>query len=259
MKSLLSLFGVAALAAGLQAAPSPLRVLYLGQDGTHSTDHCHVLMRELGRDAIWFDYTADPAQATAEWASRFDAILLDAPAASFPAVATGAKVVKPSFTGTAATWASAEFLKSVRLQVTGAAGEARTKEWENFVGGREPEKRNEDSNVANYENRPKAITFQHPFSVEGSKQRTQVPVDMKLELFAAEPDISKPIAFAWDERGRLWVCETRDYPHGVVPTGEGNDSIKICEDTDGDGRADKFTIFADKLNIPTSLVSPTAG
>ena len=84
-------------------------------------------------------------------------------------------------------------------------------------------------------------------------ERTQVPADMQLELFASEPDIMKPIAFAWDERGRLWVAETRDYPHGVTPSGEGNDDIKICEDTDGDGKADKFTIFADHLNLPTSL------
>ena len=58
-------------------------------------------------------------------------------------------------------------------------------------------------------------------------ERTQVPADMKLQLFAAEPDIRKPIAFAWDERGRCWVCETADYPHGVKADGMGNDSIRI--------------------------------
>ena len=51
------------------------------------------------------------------------------------------------------------------------------------------------------------------------------------------------------------MVEARDYPHGLVPEGElGHDTIKICEDTDGDGKADKFTIFADKLNLATSLV-----
>ncbi len=65
---------------------------------------------------------------------------------------------------------------------------------------------------------------------------------------------------AWDEKGRLWVIETVDYPNTVRDTeGEGDDRIKICEDTDGDGRADKFTIFADKLNIPTSLVFANGG
>ena len=64
---------------------------------------------------------------------------------------------------------------------------------------------------------------------------------------------------AWDERGRCWVAETSDYPHGVKPGGEGNDRIKICEDTDGDGKADKFTVFADGLNIPTSLTFANGG
>ena len=96
-------------------------------------------------------------------------------------------------------------------------------------------------------------------TVAGSMERTQVPADCHLELFASEPDIMKPIAMAWDERGRLWIAETRDYPHGVTPSGEGNDDIKICEDTDGDGKADKFTIFADHLNLPTSLTFANGG
>ncbi|MEY2878351.1 MAG: hypothetical protein RLZZ15_731, partial [Verrucomicrobiota bacterium] len=51
----------------------------------------------------------------------------------------------------------------------------------------------------------------------------------------------------------LWVAEARDYPHGVKVDGIGNDSIKICEDTNGDGKADKFTIFAEGLSIPTAI------
>ncbi len=86
-----------------------------------------------------------------------------------------------------------------------------------------------------------------------------MPVDFELKLFASEPDIVKPIAMAWDERGRLFVAETQDYPNEVRDQdGIGKDRIKICEDTDGDGKADKFTVFADNLNIPTSLVLPTA-
>ena len=89
---------------------------------------------------------------------------------------------------------------------------------------------------------------------------TQVPADFDLQLFAAEPDIVKPIFMAWDERGRAWVVEARDYPHGLLPEGEpGHDSIKICEDTDGDGRADKFTVFAENLNIPTSFTFANGG
>jgi putative membrane-bound dehydrogenase-like protein len=90
-------------------------------------------------------------------------------------------------------------------------------------------------------------------------ERTQVPADLELKLFAAEPDIAKPIAFAWDDRGRCWVVETRDYPHGISDSGEGQDSVKICEDTDGDGKADKFTVFADKLNLPTGIAFARKG
>lgn len=88
----------------------------------------------------------------------------------------------------------------------------------------------------------------------------QVPVDFEVKLFAAEPDITNPIAMAWDERGRLWIVESVDYPNTFVETdGQANDRIKICEDTDGDGRADKFTVFADSLNIPTSIVFANGG
>ncbi|MEY4004403.1 MAG: hypothetical protein RLZZ221_499, partial [Verrucomicrobiota bacterium] len=113
--------------------------------------------------------------------------------------------------------------------------------------------------IANYEKRAEPVTFQLPLSVKGSRERTQLAPDLRLELFAAEPDIAKPIFMAWDERGRLWVAESRDYPHDVKPDGFGTDSIKICEDTDGDGRADKFTVFADRLNIPTSFTFARGG
>ena len=250
-----SLIFVDAVSAG------PLRILYLGQENTAATDHAHVLMREFGRDAIWFDYTDEPVQVTPDWLQRFDAVFLDAPRDHFESLAALplAKIVKADFSGDASAWDDAAFLESVRGQILNAAGLERREDWEAFLAQREPEQREPNPNIANYERRPEPITLQHPFSVKGSVERTQVPVDMRLELFAAEPDIAKPIAFAWDEGGRLWVCETRDYPHDVERTGRGRDSIKICEDTDGDGRADKFTVFADELNIPTSLVFANGG
>jgi putative membrane-bound dehydrogenase-like protein len=63
----------------------------------------------------------------------------------------------------------------------------------------------------------------------------------------------------WDERGRLWVIETVDYPNEIKNDDIGDDRIKILEDTDGDGKADKTTIFAEKLNIPTSFVFSNGG
>ncbi|HZH94564.1 MAG TPA: PVC-type heme-binding CxxCH protein, partial [Flavisolibacter sp.] len=81
----------------------------------------------------------------------------------------------------------------------------------------------------------------------------------ELQLFASEPDVVNPIYMNWDERGRLWVIETVNYPNEIKEEDVGDDRIKILEDTDGDGKADKFTVFADRLNIPTSFVFSNGG
>ncbi len=101
--------------------------------------------------------------------------------------------------------------------------------------------------------------MQEPLSPEASMAQTFVEPGFRMELFAAEPDIVNPIDMDWDERGRLWIVETVDYPNEFKPERKGLDRIKILEDTDGDGRADKSTVFADGLNIPTSLVLANGG
>ena len=96
--------------------------------------------------------------------------------------------------------------------------------------------------------------MQKPLPPEVSQTRFSVPEGFRVELFASEPDLGgKPIAMAWDERGRLWVCETVDYPNELQPPGGGRDRIRICEDTNGDWKADKFTVFAEGLSIPTAM------
>ncbi len=114
-------------------------------------------------------------------------------------------------------------------------------------------------NVPNYENRDPAPKFQMPFTADDSQRFMQVPAEFEVRLFASEPDIVKPITMAFDERGRLWVVEALDYPNEVLDGNPGDDRIKILEDTNGDGRADKFTVFADHLNIPTSIVFANGG
>lgn len=101
--------------------------------------------------------------------------------------------------------------------------------------------------------------MQRPVDPAESQKHIIVPEGFRAELFAAEPQIDKPLCMNWDERGRLWIAETIDYPNELKPEGLGRDRIKICEDTDGDGRADKFTIFAEKLSIPTSLTFSQGG
>jgi len=101
--------------------------------------------------------------------------------------------------------------------------------------------------------------MQRPLDPTESMKHAQVPRGFELSLFAADPEIAKPIAMAWDHRGRLWIAETIDYPNDLQPAGKGHDRIKICEDTDGDGRADTFTVFAESLSIPTSICFTRGG
>ena len=80
-----------------------------------------------------------------------------------------------------------------------------------------------------------------------------VPDGFRMELVAASPDIGQPMNLAFDERGRLWVTSTLEYPY-AAPLGQpGRDTIKILEDTNGDGVYDKLFTFADGLNIPTGI------
>jgi putative membrane-bound dehydrogenase-like protein len=101
--------------------------------------------------------------------------------------------------------------------------------------------------------------MQKPLSPEESRRHLVVPPGFEPRLFAAEPDIAKPICMTWDHRGRLWIAESVDYPNTKRRDGKGRDRIAICEDTDGDGRADSFKVFAEGLNIPTSLLCWNGG
>ncbi|MGI9473073.1 MAG: PVC-type heme-binding CxxCH protein, partial [Rubripirellula sp.] len=102
--------------------------------------------------------------------------------------------------------------------------------------------------------------MQKPLPPSESMKHYVVPENFTLSLYASEPEIGgKPICMNWDERGRLWIAETFDYPNEKQPEGAWRDRIRICEDTNGDGKADKFTVFADKLSIPTSLAFTHGG
>ena len=87
--------------------------------------------------------------------------------------------------------------------------------------------------------------------------RMTVPPGFRVELVASEPDIVNPVAMTFDERGRVWITESLEYPRQSA--GPGRDRVKILEDTDGDGKADKFTVFADGLNIPSGIAVGAGG
>ncbi len=155
------------------------------------------------------------------------------------------------------TWNNPGFLQLVRNGILWAVGD-RVKALRDSL--HLPQPGFTPANIPNYEHRDPAPQLQEPLSPEQSMQLTQLPPGFEMQLFAAEPDIAKPICMNWDERGRLWVAETVDYPNMTRENKEeGKDRIKILEDTDGDGRADKFTVFADRLNIPTSFAFINGG
>ena len=80
----------------------------------------------------------------------------------------------------------------------------------------------------------------------------QPAAGFEIDLFAAEPDLSKPIHMNFDAAGRLWVVGSGLYPQ-IQPGERATDKVYILEDTNGDGRADASTVFADNLLIPTGI------
>lgn len=103
---------------------------------------------------------------------------------------------------------------------------------------------------------------------EESRKHAITPEGFRVELFAAEPLLAgKPLAFVFDGDGAVYVAESVDYPNDLVeppaedPTAavDGRDRIVKLIDTDGDGKADRRDVFAEKLSIPTSLLAHDGG
>jgi putative membrane-bound dehydrogenase-like protein len=90
-----------------------------------------------------------------------------------------------------------------------------------------------------------------PLSPEEAVARMTVPEGFSVEIVAAEPDVVNPVAMCIDEKGRFWVTESFEYPRREP--GAGRDRVKVLEDTTGDGKVDKVTVFADGLNIPSGV------
>lgn len=81
---------------------------------------------------------------------------------------------------------------------------------------------------------------------------------LELTLWASEPQVVDPVAICWDASGRAYVAECRDYPYGAGPDGAVGSTIRLLEDSNGDGVADRSLIFARDLSYVTS-VTPWRG
>jgi mono/diheme cytochrome c family protein/glucose/arabinose dehydrogenase len=100
-----------------------------------------------------------------------------------------------------------------------------------------------------------------PLTAEEELKTFKVQPGFRVELFASEPMIECPIAMSWDEQGRMYVVEMRGYMHTIDGQGEDqpNGIISILEDTNGDGKADKRTLFADGLVMPRAVCAVNGG
>jgi len=93
-----------------------------------------------------------------------------------------------------------------------------------------------------------------PLSPEQSLRAIRVRPGFTVELVAAEPLVKDPVAFEWGPEGKLWVVEMGDYPLGADGKGRPGGRVKLLEDTNGDGRYDRATVFVDHLNMPNGIL-----
>lgn len=97
-----------------------------------------------------------------------------------------------------------------------------------------------------------------PTDPESERATFVVPEGFEVNLFAADPQIAKPIQMNFDPQGRLWIASSETYPH-IEPGAQANDKILYLQDLDGDGVSDKTQIFADGLLIPTAVAPGNGG
>jgi glucose/arabinose dehydrogenase len=100
------------------------------------------------------------------------------------------------------------------------------------------------------EDKGRPVAVDPALTAEQTAQKLKVPAGFKVQVVASEPDVVQPVAMTMDDRGRLWIVTNTNYPK--CP-GEPKDSILIFEDTNGDGKADKRTVFYDKLTFASGI------
>lgn len=98
------------------------------------------------------------------------------------------------------------------------------------------------------------LALDGPLTPEQAQKTFQLEPGLKIELVAAEPLVIDPVAVAWDENGKMYVAENRGYPVGPGKGKTPEGKIALLEDTDGDGKYDKRTTFAEGLTFPNGVM-----
>ncbi len=94
--------------------------------------------------------------------------------------------------------------------------------------------------------------------IEAALKGFKLPDGAKIEIYASDPMISKPVQMNWDKQGRLWVVGSSMYPQ-IKPGQKEGDKLYVLEDTDDDGKVDKVEVFAEDLYIPTAVAPGDGG
>lgn len=103
----------------------------------------------------------------------------------------------------------------------------------------------------------KPVVALKPF-VSSPLPQFEVAPGFEVNLFAESPLLAKPIQMNFDPQGRLWIASSAIYPQ-IQPGEKADDKILVIEDTNGDGKADKSTVFADGLMIPSGVIPGDGG
>ena len=124
-----------------------------------------------------------------------------------------------------------------------------TKQWEKFTGKAGTYSTADLWNLARQEGRDAKL-----LSPEEAVAAMTIKDGFAVNAWAAEPMVTQPMAFCWDDRGRLWVAENRDYESRAKGfSNDGNSRIVILEDTDHDGVADSRKVFMEGIAFPAAL------
>jgi putative membrane-bound dehydrogenase-like protein len=103
--------------------------------------------------------------------------------------------------------------------------------------------------------RARADDLSTPLDPAAGLASLHVPAGFHVELVAAEPLVTSPVAFDWGPDGKLWVAEMIDYPLGLDNAGQAGGNICYLEDTNGDGRYDRRVTFLEGVAFPNGVMA----